>query len=535
MHIRIGRRPLLRRSNPRLLFLAVVTVLTGCAVGPDFTPPPAPNVGSLTPHPLRTPGTAAGETQRFAHGLDIPGAWWVLFHSRPLNDLVERALRDNNDLQTAQAALRAANAAVEAQRGFFYPTIGAGYNGVPQKAASSVLVPSTPTTAPFFTLQTATLAVSYAPDVFGGNRRTVETLEAQAEAQRFMLEATYLTLTSNIAVGAVQEASLRAQIAATHRVIDIEKELLELTRRQFNAGQIGRIDLATQEAALAQAEQTLPPLEKQLAIQRDLLTALSGHFAGEGLPERFEFASMWLPHELPVGLPSQLVQQRPDVRAAEANFHASVAHVGVAIAARLPQFNLTGTNVGRQSFAFNDLFACDVLVALDPAPCTFWTLAGNVTQVVFDGFTLEQQQRAAEAGLDQAAAQYRSTVVGAFQNVADALQALESDARALRAAVASVRAAKISLDLTRQQLERGQVSALQVLTVENTYLQALLSEIQAKTNRYADTVALFQALGGGWWNRSDVEADRYGDWRTRIEAAVSEVSARLVESGSQSQ
>ena len=533
MHIRIGRShllrpPILKGASPRLLFASVFVGLAGCAVGPDFTPPPAPPVAGLTPRALRTPGAAGGETQRFARSLDIPGDWWALFHSQPLNDLVERALRDNNDLQAAQAALRAANANVQAQRGFFYPTIAANYSDVPQKVASSVLVPSTPTATPFFTLQTAQLTIAYAPDVFGANRRQVESLEAQSEAQRFQLEATYLTLTSNLALGAVQEASLRAQIGATHRVITIEKELLELTRRQFNTGQIGRIDLATQEAALAQSEQTLPPLEKQLAVQRDLLTALSGHLAGEGLPERFDFASLQLPPDLPVSLPSALVEQRPDVRAAEANLHAAVAHVGVAIANRLPVFNLNGTNVGRQAGnSLPELFFCG-------AACTLWTVAGNATQVVFDGFTLEQQQRAAEAGLDQVAAQYRSTVVTAFQNVADALQALESDAHAVRAAVASVRAAEISLKLTRKQLELGQVSALQVLTVENTYLQALLSMVQAKANRYADTVALFQALGGGWWNRSDVEAERYGDWRTRIEAVVSELSGRAEDAVSQS-
>jgi NodT family efflux transporter outer membrane factor (OMF) lipoprotein len=506
---------ILRWVSAGLLLSTGVASFAGCAVGPDFEIPNAPNVGGLRPQRLRMPGAAAGETQRYVGDLDIPGDWWALFHSRPLNDLIERALRDNNDLQAAQAALRIARANVEAQRGFFFPTVEASYAPSRQQVASSVLIPSTPGATPFYTLQTAQLAVGYVPDVFGGNRRQVETLEAQSDAQRFQLEATYLTLTSNLAIAAVQEASLRGQIEATKHIISIQEELLALLKRQFGLGQVGKIDVATQEAALAQVQQTLPLLEKQLAQQRDFMIALTGHLAGEGLPERFEFSSLRLPGDLPVSLPSALVQQRPDVRAAEANLHAASAQVGVSIANRFPQFSLFGTNVGRQSASFADLFLCG-------ATCTFWTIAGSATQVVFDGFTLEQKQRAAEAGLDQAAAQYRTTVVTGFQNVADALQALEADARALRAAVASERASEKTLKLTQAQLRLGQVSSLQVLNAQQTYLQALLNAVQAKTSRYADTVALFQALGGGWWNRSDVNADRNGGWWTHIDVVVSD-------------
>jgi NodT family efflux transporter outer membrane factor (OMF) lipoprotein len=343
------------------------------------------------------------------------------------------------------------------------------------------------------------LTVSYVPDVFGLNRRQVESLEAQAESQRLQLEATYLTLTSNIALGAVQEASVRGQIAATQKIIRIERQLLTLVRQQFDAGLISEVDVAAQEAALAQVEQALPPLLKQLAVQRDLLTALSGRFAAEALPERFDFSNLHLPTDLPVSLSSLVVEQRPDIRAAQANLHAAAALVGVAVANRLPLINLTG-NIGRQGSQFHDLFS--------PAPqFLFWTIAGSVTQTIFDGFTLEQRQRAAEAGWDQAAAQYCSTVVTAFQNVADALQMVELDGRALRAAVRGERAAEKSLSLTRDLLEHGQVSVLQLLNAQQVYYTALLAVVQAKANRYADTIALFQAVGGGWWNRSDVDAD----------------------------
>ena len=502
--------PLVQRACLSLVVCGSIAMFAGCAVGPDFETPQPPWVASITPRPLSAPGAAAGETQRYKTDVDIPGAWWGLFHSPELNSLVERALNDNSDLQAAQAALRIARSNVEAQRGFFFPTIESSYSVDKQKVASSVLVPSTPTATPFYTLQTAQLAVSYVPDVFGGNRRQVESLEAQADAQRFQLEATYLTLTSNLAVAAIQEASLRGQIKTTKHILFIQKELLALLRRQFGLGQVGKIDVATQEAAVAQVEQTLPLLEKQLAQQRDLIVALTGHLAGEGLPEHFEFSSLHLPADLPVSIPAALVEQRPDIRAAEGNLHSASAQVGVAIANRLPQINLTGTNIGKQAAGFGDLFVCG-------ATCTLWNLAAGGAQVLFDGFTLEQKQRAAEAGLDQAAAQYRTTVVTAFQNVADALQALEADARALRAAVASERASERVLKLTETQLQLGQVSALQVLVAEQIYLQASLTAVQTKAVRYSDTVALFQALGGGWWNRSDVELDTKGRWWTQVE------------------
>jgi len=490
-------------SVVRIVLLGAALALPACTVGPDFAIPPAPVV-ALTPKPLKAPGTAGKEAQRFVQGLGIPGAWWRLFRSRELSNLMERALRDNFDLKVAQAALRVAHANVQAQRGAFFPTIAGNYSASRQKAATAEdLTPPTNSGTPYFTLHTAQLTIAYVPDVFGGTRRQVESLEAQAEAQRFQLEATYLTLTSNIALAAVQEASVRGQIDATQKIIRIERELLDLLRRQLEAGQVSEVDVAAQEAALAQAEQALPPLQKQLAIQRDLLTALTGHLAGEGLPERFDFAGLHLPKDLPVSLSSQLVEQRPDIRAAQANLHSTAALVGVAVANRLPAFNLTG-NVGKLAEQFPNLF--------NPAPqFLFWTIAGSVTQPIFDGFTLEQRQRAAEAGWDQAAAQYCSTVVTAFQNVADALQTVELDGNALRAATAAERAAEKSLRLTREQLELGQVSALQLLNAQQVYLSALLSVVVAKANRYADTVALFQALGGGWWNRSDVDSDEVRD------------------------
>jgi NodT family efflux transporter outer membrane factor (OMF) lipoprotein len=301
-----------------------------------------------------------------------------------------------------------------------------------------------------------------------------------------------------LAGAAVQEASLRGQIAATQRIIKIETDVLDLLQRQRELGQVAEADVATQQAALAQVQQTLPPLQKQLAQQRDLLAALSGGFPSDRLTQRFELASLRLPRDLPVSLPSKLVQQRPDIRAAEANLQSASAQIGVAIANRLPSITLTATT-GSTALAVDQLFT----------PGTgFWSAAGAVTQPIFHGGTLLHRELAAKATYDQAAAQYRGVVITAFQNVADALRAIQSDAVALQRAVAFESAAEKSLEIARKRLELGDINYLSLLTAQQAYQQALINLAQSKASRYADTVALFQALGGGWWNRSDVEPER---------------------------
>ncbi len=498
-------RPLARGG---LLVMMASALLPGCAVGPDFAPPPAPAVKGYTPEPLgsRT-GSAAthgGESQRFVHNLDLPGQWWTLFHSKALNSLMEKALAANPDLQAAQAALRVAKHNLYAEQGALFLAADASASATREQATLGG-PPEPDSAGPTFNLFTAQLNVSYSPDVFGGTRRSIEALAAQADAQRFQLEATYLTLTSNLAGAAVQEASLRGQIAATQTIIKIETDVLELLRKQFNLGQIAEADVVAQEAALAQVEQTLPPLQKQLGLQRDLLAALTGGYPSEKLSERFELASLRLPRDLPVSLPANLVEQRPDVRMAEANLQAASAQIGVAISNRLPNVALTGT-AGSTAFAINDLFT---------PPTQFWSVTAGVTQPIFHGGTLLQRELAAKATFDQAAAQYRSTVITAFQNVGDALRAIKSDTVALQKAVASERAAAKSLGIARQRMELGDINYLSLLNAQQTYQQALLALAQARAARFADTVALFQALGGGWWNRSDVEPEtplRIGDF-----------------------
>ena len=496
--------PSARRFRGAVATVTAVVLASGCAVGPNFRRPTAPAVDRYTRQPslpkTASADVAAGEEQRFVQNLDIPQQWWTLFESPPLNALIEKALRANPTLVTAQAALRQAMELVYAQQGFFYPTVQASFSPSRQKLSKTIAPVLSMTTNLTYDLYTAQVTVGFTPDVFGGNRRQVESLRGLADSQRFLLEATYVTLTSNVVAAAVQEASLRAQIAATKDIIAISTRSLELLRRQFDLGFVARLDVAAQEAALAQMEQTLPPLRKQLEINRDLLTALAGRLPSDEPEERFELAALHLPQDLPVSLPSRLVEQRPDVRAAEEQLHAASAQIGVAIANRLPQFTLSGA-YGGVATSFTQMFASG-----NP----FWVVAGNVAQTLFAGGTLLHRQRAAEAAFEQAAAQYRSTVITAFQNVADTLYALQNDADSLKAALAAERAAKVTLDLTRTQQQLGYVNYLALLSAQQAYQQTLVTRVQAQASRLADTAALFQALGGGWWNLRDDAARTIG-------------------------
>jgi NodT family efflux transporter outer membrane factor (OMF) lipoprotein len=487
------------RKSPLIPFLTVsfLLLVSGCAVGPNFKRPAAPNVTGYTPAPITTtsstPGVFGGGSQKLIAGRDIPGEWWTLFHSKPLNDLIERSLKANPDLTTAQAALLVARENTQAQRGAYYPAVSAGFSATHSKT-SNVVSPFTASGSLYYSLYTPQVSVSFVPDVFGLNRRTVESLKAQQEQARFALAATHITLSSNVVAAAIQEASLRAQIDATRELITINTSMLDILRNQFAKGYVSRLDVAAQESQLAQVTATLPPLLRQLAQQRDLLARLAGGFPNEDLPEKFDLASLQLPQELPFIVPSELVEQRPDVRQAEENLHSASALIGVARANRLPSFALTA-DVGRMALVFGKLFS----------PGTgFWDTGEGVEQYVFQGGTLMHRERAARAAYFQAAEQYRGTVLTAFQNVADSLNALQQDADALKAAAAAKDAASVTLDLAKKQYQAGYVGYLALLSAEHSYQQAVINLVQARTNRFADTAALFQALGGGWWNRADI-------------------------------
>ena len=489
--------------------LAAVMLLSSCAVGPDFRVPAPPDTDRYTVGPLasRTSATDApnGQPQHFGEGRDIPQDWWALFKSQRLNAIIAQALQNNPNLQSAIATLRAAQEAVSAQQGKFLPLVQVNFNPTRQQSASVLSAPLSTGKAPqTYNLYTAQAQVSYTFDVWGLNRRTVEALQALADTQHFQVEAAYLTLTSSIAGAAITEAALRGQIDATNEIIAINTKMLDVMRRQFDTGYVNRNDLALQEAALAQVKATLPPLRKALAQQHDLLAALAGAYPSQGPYGTFSLANLQLPTDLPVSLPSQLIEQRPDVRAAQEQLHSASAQIGVATADMLPNFTISA----------NGGYIDTVLAGLISPANEFWLLAGNATQTVFDAGTLWHQLQGAKDTYNAAAWSYRSTVVGAVQNVADSLRAIQSDADALKAARDFERAAKVSFDLAQQQTQTGYANILILLTAQQTYLQAQIQVVQTRAARLSDTVALFQALGGGWWNRQEPPVEKILDVST---------------------
>jgi NodT family efflux transporter outer membrane factor (OMF) lipoprotein len=484
----------------RISFVAFFAPLltSACVVGPNFKPPAPPPVSSYKTSPpattQATPGVPGGPAQRFDRAADIPADWWTLFHSPELNALIAQALANNADLKAAQAALLVAHENTRAQKGAALPQVSAGANVTREKDPSAALAPVPSNNAFLYTLATPQLSVSYVPDVFGLNKRTVESLAAQERATRYQMVAVDITLSANVALAAIQEASLEDQITTTNELIGLNRQILSLLQYQKSKGYVGGVDLVAQQAQLAQLEASLPPLLKQRDQQNNLLAVLTGRYPGQTLPDKFTLASLTLPTDLPVTLPSVLVEQRPDVLQAEENMHAASAQVGVATAARLPNITLTG-NAGSTALAIGSIFG----------PGTgFWNIGAALLAPIFDGGTLLHQQRAARAAYTQSSEQYRGTVLTAFQNVADTLAALQHDAETLKATAAAADAAKASLDLSRLQYKDGYAAYLTVLNADQAYQQARLGLVQAEADRFTDTAALFQALGGGWWHRPDL-------------------------------
>jgi len=470
-------------------------IAAGCAVGPDFRPPEAPSVKEYTPEPLpaetaSAPGVA-GNSQSFLYGAEVAGEWWTLFHSEQLNALIRQALADSPSLAAAQARLREAEENLRARGGtVYYPSVDGDFSVVRRKSTGASF--GQPTSNPSsFTLYNATVNVSYTLDIFGGNRRELEALRAQVDYQRFLLEGAYLSLSANIATTAVKEASLRGQLRSAGEVVSLLEKYLEIVDQQYLVGAVSRSEVLAQRTQLAQGRATLPPLEKDLAQTRHQLAVFVGKLPGEGdLPE-FELENIELPVDIPVSLPSALVRQRPDIKASEELLHAANAQVGVATANLYPKITLNGS-IGTNAVKIEDLFSTGTSI---------WSLGAGLLQPIFHGGELTAKRRAAIAAHDQAVAQYRETVLQAFQNVADTLRALDFDAKTLRAQADAEQAAQESLELAQEQFRLGAVNYLVLLNAERDFQLAQSNLILAQAARFADTAALFQALGGGWWNR----------------------------------
>jgi len=490
-------------------------LLAGCAVGPDFHRPKAPTGAgfSSAAMPDRTEAASGpdGAAQHFVQGMDIPGQWWNVFHSPTLDALVRHSLRANPTLDAAQGSLRVAQENLLAQQGSFLPSVGLDISDSQNETPTRSLSPVAASNKPTYSLFTGEVTVAYTPDVFGLNHRTAESYAAQADNMRYQLEAAYLTLTSNVVMTAIEEAGLRAQIAAQQDVITIDRQLSDIITRQVAVGELAQSAAFQQQTVLAQAQQVLLPLQKKLSAEDFALKALAGGFPNDRLDTSFDLASLHLPQDLPVSLPSQLVEQRPDILAASANMHAASAGIGVAIATRLPQLSLTAA-LGTSPNAIQNVFT----------PYNqLYEIVGGLSAPLFQGGTLLHRQRAAEAQFTVATAQFKQAVIAAFQNVADVLRALQVDADALRTAETAETAASKSLALARDELQQGEIAYNSVLTAEQAYQMTRLALVQAQAARLSDTAALFQALGGGWWNRDRARSGRMASKPTEVKESRS--------------
>jgi NodT family efflux transporter outer membrane factor (OMF) lipoprotein len=483
----------MRAFIPRIPFIIIALVsLAGCAVGPDFTKPDTAVPGRYTEAPPPSQTVAAdsktGEAQFFAFANDLPGEWWRLFASPELDEMIKRGISQNASLAAAQAALRKSEEDLRAVKGsILFPAANANLQAARQRTSGNMNQGESMT----YNLYNTSVSVSYTLDIFGGGRRQIEAYQAQIDFRRFTYEATYLTLTANIATTVIQEASLRTQLETTKAIIAAEQKQLDVLNKQFELGAVSKTAVLSQETQLALTRAGLPPLEKQIDLTRHALAVLIGQFPGEAKLPQFSLDSLRLPRELPVSLPSALVRQRPDIQASEALLHQACASVGVATANLFPQITLSA-GYGFQAISTDILFNGQSVI---------WNLGAGLLQPIFRGGELTAKRRSAIAAYDQAAAEYRQTVLKAFQDVADSLRALEADARTLQAQAQAEAAAKAALALIEKQFELGAVSYPLLLIANRDYQKTRMNLIVAQAQRYADTAALFQALGGGWWNR----------------------------------
>lgn len=492
----------IKRSCQFIIIMSIVSNLSACLVGPNFHSPSPPQIKHYTERPwscrtVNAPGRA-GVTQYFIKTNISSLQWWHSFHSRKLNELVCRGLSNSPTLVAAKAVLREARSNLSAGEGSFFPAFtaqlsaqrGTGAGFFSSNAATDTSTQSNVPTGNVFNLFNASVNVSYLLDIFGGVRRGVEALRAQVDYQYYEWKAAYLSLTGNIVTSAIAMASLQTQIQVTKQLIHEQEEQLRITQQQFKLGGVSGADVLAQETQVAQTRATLPPLEKSKAQTRHALAILVGSFPSTSQLPILYLNELSLPTQLPVSVPSRLVRHRPDIRAAEALWEAANAQVGVATANLYPQFSITGT-YGKSNPVGDGAFSSQTQL---------WSFGGSLIQPLFQGGALVAKRRAALAAAEQAEAHYRQVVLQAFQNVADVLRALEADARELRESKRAELSSLANLKLTRQQFYLGGVSYLVLLDAQRQYQQTRISLIQAQASRYADTAALFQALGGGWWN-----------------------------------
>ena len=451
----------------------------GCATGPDFKAPAAPESESW--------GEAdAGAAQQPAAKLDAPADWWTLFGSAELDAAVAEALAKSPTLDQALARLRQAQEEYNAQAGAArYPVVDAGLGAKRQKVNPEAMgMADVPAPDPF-SLYQATLSVSYAFDLFGKDRRTLEALQAQVDRREIELEGARRTLAANVVLAAIRLAETEERIAAAEAVVAARAEQVEISRQRRDAGGISARELEGTGLALEQARAALPALENQRARLRRQLAVYLGREPEAAPAEIVDLDQLQLPAEVPASVPSEVARRRPDVRAAEAVWHRACANVGAATADLYPRLTIVAS-LGSQETDLGD--------ALSRA--NVWSIGGDLMQPVFRGGALRARKRAAEAAYDEAAAAYRETVLRGLQEVADALQTLETDARTLQARAAAAGHARAAREIAEDQVAAGGLSRAAALEERVREEQAESDRCAAQAARLADTAALFHALGG---------------------------------------
>jgi NodT family efflux transporter outer membrane factor (OMF) lipoprotein len=468
---------------------AIAAMLGACAVGPDFVRPTPPDTDRYLSEPLpETAVVADGQAQQFAPDTALISDWWRLFRSAQLDAVIRQAIANNPSLQAAEASLRQSQDRLRAGYGLFYPHIGAEMDASRERTAPSQQGLKTPST--IFNLVTLSGTISYALDVFGGERRTVEGLRAEADYERYTSMAARLTLITNVVNTTIARAAYAAQIRATEQLIDLQKQQLKVIEAQVRAGTAPYTNALSLRSLIAGNQASLAPLKQKIGQAEHLLATLEGVVPSKATLPEIDLAGLSLPADLPVSLPSDLVRQRPDILSAEAQLHVASANIGVATAAMFPGFSLTGTYGAEGSTLGN----------LSDASGRFWSIGPSATIPLFQGGSLWYGRKAAIDAFQESQANYRQTVLAAFAQVADSLQALEHDAEALQAQVEARQAAGETLNLVNANYRAGLIAYLDVLATDVQFHEATIAYVQAVAQRDQDTVALFAALGGGWWN-----------------------------------
>jgi NodT family efflux transporter outer membrane factor (OMF) lipoprotein len=467
-----------------LALLLAAWLVNGCATGPRYTRPEDPAQTDYIKHADSPPsaGTEGAGGPHVSLGSGPPDQWWTLLGSPEIDRLVRQALQNNQSVASAQAHLAAARARLRAAHGAQYPQLDVAAGAQRTRFGATVLGPLAKDFPPF-SAYAAGAAVSYDFDVFGGIRSGVDEAAAAAQYQSARLSAVALTVSGNVAIEALQIATVRAQIRVVGQIVSDDEHLLGLVRGAFEAGAVSQMDVLSAQSQLDHDRTLLPPLRQQLSEGQDALADLIGAVPADGPPTETDLESLSPPDDLPLALPSELVRRRPDIEAAESQLHAAGAAVGVATAAMYPHFTLNARLAGEG--------------LLDGGPSeTAWNLLGGVTAPIFHGGSLSAERRAAQADYQAAFATYQQTVLDAFSQVAASLQALGNDADSLTTQQRALDSARASLALTRQAYAAGNAGYVQVLDAERLHSQAQLGRAQADGQRYIDMVKLLLAAGG---------------------------------------